>query len=102
MRPSDPRAHHTTQAGAPISYHIHKPPSLTLRQPSTASELDKHRLLSGPTIAQNRVGGRRAFSVAGPIAWRLEPELSMGWVDPSVWLGWVHYRISTKNLKGLF
>jgi len=39
------------------------------------------------------------------------PELSMGWVDPWVGLGrdfsvfgglgWVHYRKSTKNLKGL-
>ena len=29
-------------------------------------------------------------------------ELSMGWVDPSVGLGWVHYSKSTKNLKGLF
>ena len=30
-----------------------------------------------------------------------EPELSMGWVDSWVGLGWVHYRKSTKNLKGL-
>ena len=28
-------------------------------------------------------------------------ELSMGWVDPQVGLGWVHYSKSTKNLKGL-
>jgi len=26
----------------------------------------------------------------------------MGWVDPVVGLGWVHYSKSTKNLKGLF
>jgi len=29
-------------------------------------------------------------------------ELSMGWVDPWVGLGWVHYSKRTKNLKGLF
>ena len=29
-------------------------------------------------------------------------ELSVGWVDPWVGLGWVHYSKSAKNLKGLF
>jgi len=30
------------------------------------------------------------------------PELSTGWVDPWVGLGWVYYSKSTKNLIGLF
>jgi len=79
---------------------------MNVYQPEMCLVINLKRSVSGTlteSIVQSvavEVGSQRADAGRLKVL-HVHTELSMGWVDPWVGLGWIHYRKNTKNLKRL-